>query len=109
MIKKIRSVFARKYKESIPEILSPTLINVRLLETYSIRCSCGSLAVPIGERGVSYQCIRCGKQPSEGPKYNLGQRTLTNQLNLAPKKDSQILHIDFYEDAIDIMKQKNYR
>lgn len=110
MIKKIQSLFIRKHKKSITENLSsPILINIKILETYSIQCRCGSLEVPTGERGVSYQCIRCGKQPSEGPKYNFGQRALTNELNRAPKKDSEILHMKFYEDAIDIMKQKNYR
>ena len=104
MIKKIQHIFLNKKKQKTfgEDLSSPIVMNAKLLEAHSVYCRCGSLAPPTAERGDTYQCLQCGKQP-EGPRYNLGQR---NELNLAPKKDSEILHMSFYNDSIELLKNK---
>lgn len=107
MIKRIQSIFIRENKAAvIQDFSSPIIVNAKLLEAYSVSCKCGSIAIPTGERGETYQCIRCGKQP-EGPRYNLGQRVASDSsFNPLPKPTNQLLHLDFYNDAVELLKRR---
>lgn len=107
MIKRIQSIFIRENRVTvIQDLSSPTVINSKLLETYSVSCKCGSIAIPTGERGETYQCIQCGKQP-EGPRYNLGQIVADDSsFNPLPKPMNQVLHLDFYNDAVELLKRR---
>lgn len=107
MLKKVRSIFLNKKNSKVvgKTSSSPVMVNVKLLEGHAVHCRCGSLAIPTAERGDTYQCIRCGKQP-EGPKYNLGQREIVSGCNLPPKSDTQLLNMEFYDDAVELLKRK---
>ncbi len=107
MIKRIQSIFIRENRaEVIEDLSSPIIINAKLLVSHSVSCKCGSIAIPTGEIGETYQCIRCGKQP-EGPRYNLGQIVANDSsFNPLPKPTNQLLHLDFYNDAVELLKRK---
>ena len=40
----------------------PIYLTAKLLKHMSMTCSCGALAIPVEQKGSSYQCIKCHKQ-----------------------------------------------
>lgn len=100
-------MFVRENKATIIEDLnSPIVINTKLLEASAVDCKCGSIAIPTGKVGDTYQCVRCGKQ-SRGPKYNLGQRVANDSsFNPLPKPTNQLLDMEFYNDTVELLKNK---
>lgn len=108
MIKKIQSLFSRKPKVMATEdFSSPIFINARLLEAHGVDCGCGYIAIPTGEKGDTYKCVKCN-EPANGPKYNLGQRVVHYKAssNSLPKSPNEILNLEFYNDAVELLKHK---
>lgn len=108
MIKKIQSIFSRKPKRIATEdFSSPIFINARLLEAHAVNCGCGYIAVPTGEKGNTYKCVKCN-EPANGPKYNLGQRVIHYgaSSNSLPKSPNELLNIEFYNDAVELLKHE---
>lgn len=108
MINKIQSILSRKPKRMATEdFSSPTFINAKLLEAHAVNCGCGYIAIPTGEKGDTYKCVKCA-EPANGPRYNFGQRDTNKQssFNPAPKSSNELLNIEFYNDAVELLKHK---
>ena len=74
-----------------------------LLKQCAITCSCGAPAPPIQQKGDKYQCIRCYKKICH-INYNLGYRNRDRNSIALPKISSQILDVNYYDDAISLLK-----
>ncbi|WP_352336275.1 hypothetical protein [Psychrobacter sp. 16-MNA-CIBAN-0192] len=101
----IQSLFSSS-SEQIERKFEPNSLarqNANLLKNTAMICHCGGIAPPTGETGYTYKCIRCSKT-SRSIDYNLGNRTLTDGSMVAPKAPSQILNMEYYDEAIRLLR-----
>ena len=78
----------------------------RLLKQNASTCRCGAPAHPIEQKGNKYKCIRCHKQ-FHNLNYNLGCRNQDSSPTILPKNSSQILDMNYYDDAIKLLKSRH--
>ena len=74
-----------------------------LLRQCAVTCSCGAPAPPIQQKGNKYQCIICYRRIRRND-YNLGYRNRDSNSIALPKISSQILDVNYYDDAISLLK-----
>lgn len=104
IIRMFRSVLGIQTKSNIIEndIHNLTDITANILKYSAISCRCGSIRIPTKEIGNTYRCIKCNKE-SINNKYNLGDRTRNDSLNISHKKPHQIINMAHYEAAVRLL------
>ena len=103
----IRSLLSSSNEQNIRKYESDSLAQqaAKLLESHSVICHCGGIAPPMAQTGYTYRCIRCNKT-THSIDYNLGNRTPSSSFNVASKTSSQILNMNYYDEAIRLLKTK---
>lgn len=103
----IRSLFDSNNNHSHSKYEPASLAHqtAELLKSHAVLCSCGDIAPPIATAGYIYRCIKCDKT-IYSLNYNLGERLPTDSFKIAPKAPSQILNMEYYEEAIRLLKVK---
>ena len=103
----IRSLFSNSNEQNVKKYESDSLAQqaAELLKSHAVICHCGGIAPPMAQTGYIYRCILCNKT-SHGINYNLGNRTPSSSFKVAPKKPSQILNMNYYDEAIRLIKAK---
>ena len=86
------------------EMHNLTGITADILKYNAISCRCGSIRIPTGEVGNTYKCINCSKESIKN-KYNLGDRSKDDSLNISPKKPNQVISMDHYDAAVRLLKK----
>lgn len=84
------------------EIHNLTATTANILRYNAIRCRCGSIRIPTKEVGNTYKCINCNKV-SINNKYNLGDRSKDDSLNISPKKPNQVINMAHYDAAVRLL------
>ena len=77
-----------------------------ILKQHASTCHCGAPAHPTEQKGNKYKCIRCHKQ-FRNLSYNLAYRNQDNSPAILPKNSSQILDMNYYDDAIKLLKSRH--
>ncbi|WP_201530041.1 hypothetical protein [Psychrobacter frigidicola] len=86
---------------------NPIRINANILKRSAIFCQCGSLQIPIEKEGNIYECIKCHKRSTRN-NYNLGQRHYDpNHLKILPRDSSLVINMDYYDDAVRLLKKES--
>lgn len=110
ILRKIKRLFKIKTKrfrvKSKPD--SPVDAAASILRNIATTCRCGSLAFPTEQKGNEYKCIRCHKK-MQRIDYNLGFRNRDSSSTASIKKPSQILNMDYYDDAIRLLEKEDKR
>lgn len=103
----IRSLFDSNTNHSHNKDEPPSLAHqtAELLKSHAMLCNCGGIAPPIATAGYTYRCIKCDKT-LYSLNYNLGERLPTDSFTVTPKAPSQILNMNYYEEAIGLLKAK---
>ncbi len=78
---------------------------VTILERHSLQCRCGSLAIPEVIQGHVYKCIACHKS-YDGVSYNFS-RLLSKSPNTEDQTLRNNVQLDYFNEAIDILRRKN--
>ena len=103
----IRSLLSSSNEQNVKKYEPDSLARqaVELLKNHAVICSCGGMAPPMAKTGYTYRCIRCNKI-LRSTDYNFGDRMASNSFKVAPKKPSQILNMNYYDEAIRLIKAK---
>lgn len=108
ILRKIKRLFKintkRVYVESKPD--NPVNATANMLRYSASTCRCGSLAFPTGQKGNEYKCIRCHEK-MHSISYNLGFRDRDSNSTASIKTPSQILNMDYYNDAIKLLEKED--
>lgn len=108
ILRKIKRLFKiktkRVYVESKPD--NPVNATANILRNSASICHCGSLAFPIAQKGNEYKCIRCHRK-LQRIGYNLGFRNRDSNSTASIKKPSQIMNMDYYDDAIRLLEKED--
>lgn len=108
ILRKIKRLFKiktkRAYVESKPD--NPVDATASILRNSASTCRCGSLAFPTEQKGNEYKCIRCHKK-IQNTCYNLGFRNRDSSSTASIKIPSQILNMDYYNDAIKLLEKED--
>ena len=104
IIRVFRSALGIQTKANIMENEIDTLtgITADILKYNAISCRCGSISIPTEEVGSTYKCIKCNKESIKN-KYNLGDRSKDESLNISPKKHNQVISMDHYDAAVSLL------
>ncbi|ALF60168.1 hypothetical protein [Psychrobacter urativorans] len=68
-------------------------------------CVCGGIAPPIKTKIYTYRCIRCDKRFTN-VSDDSGRRNLNDFLNASFKEFNHLLDMDYYDEAIELLKQR---
>lgn len=98
----IQSLSGEKTDDS--NIATQTRNNINILKNCSVLCGCGGMAIPMSVQGNRYQCVRCDKQHIN-MQYNLGYRNAENDWMILRKDPSQIIDMDYYNEAVALLKK----
>lgn len=101
-----RKKVEQRYADNKPNHLA--YHNVELLKKTASTCRCGGLAPPIKRSGHTYRCILCDKS-FNSISYNLGHRRQRDVFNASPKIPSQLLNMDYYDEAVKLLKMEYKR
>lgn len=103
----MRFIFSKKVEQSHVghELHSLVHHNAELLKKTASTCRCGGLAPPTQEAGYTYKCIICNKS-FDSISYNLGPRPQGDVFNASPKAPSQLLHMEYYSEAVQLLKME---
>ena len=104
IIRVFRSALGIQNENNIIEndIHNLTGITAQILKYNAISCRCGSIRIPTKEAGNTYKCINCNKE-SINNKYNLGDRSKDDSLNISPKKPNQVVNMAHYDAAVRLL------
>lgn len=81
------------------------LFTANLLTTVSVTCRCGGLAVPTEKQGKIRKCVRCNVQ-FVSSNYNLGGTRPAHESNSAPFFLYDGLNMNYYDDAVRLLKTR---
>jgi|GEM_PF-2309197 hypothetical protein len=82
---------------------SSVCIAANILRNMALDCSCGEIAVFVGQRGSVYRCVRCNKE-TVGPVYNLDR---TNCMESTSESNTPFFDMDFYNEAIILLSSNS--
>ena len=104
----MRFIFSKKVEQRYADDEPNNLVrhNAELLKRTASTCRCGGLAPPIKTTGHTYKCILCDKS-FDSISYNLGPRLQKGAFNASPKTPSQLLNMDYYNEAVKILKAEH--
>ena len=111
IIRVFRSALGIQTKANIIEndIHISTGITANILKYNAISCRCGSIRIPTTEAGNTYKCINCNKV-SVNNRYNFGDRSKNDSLNISPKKPNQVINMAHYDAAVDLLvRERNLK
>lgn len=106
----MRFIFSKKVEQRYVGDESNGFVrhNAELLKKTASTCRCGGLAPPVKATGHTYQCILCDKS-FDSISYNLGPRLQRDVFNASPKTPSQLLNMDYYNEAVKLLKTEHKR
>lgn len=106
----MRFIFSKKVEQRYAndEPNNPVRHNAELLKKTASTCRCGGLAPPIKATGHTYKCLLCDKS-FDSISYNLGPRAQRDTFNASPKIPSQLLNMEYYNEAVHLLKTEHKR